>query len=89
MIARGCVRADGTKVAKAGALLSANAGIEIDDPGSSYVSRAALKLIAGLDAAGFDASGSNALDLSEQGRGAYFLTLSTDKGTIAKRVIVE
>ncbi|MEP0942686.1 MAG: TlyA family RNA methyltransferase [Rhizobiaceae bacterium] len=63
MIARGCVKADGTVVAKAGALLAADAKIEIDDPGSGYVSRAALKLIAGLQASGFDATDVHALDL--------------------------
>ena len=33
--------------------------------------------------------GANALDLSAQGRGAYFLTMATESGTIAKRVLVE
>ncbi|MEP1206606.1 MAG: TlyA family RNA methyltransferase [Rhizobiaceae bacterium] len=63
MIARGCVLADGVVVAKAGSMLAADAHIEIDDPGSSYVSRAALKLIAGLDAANINAQGTNAIDL--------------------------
>ena len=63
MISRGCVRSDGNTVTKAGTMLAADAHIEIDDPGSSYISRAALKLIAGLDAANIDASGSHALDL--------------------------
>jgi 23S rRNA (cytidine1920-2'-O)/16S rRNA (cytidine1409-2'-O)-methyltransferase len=63
MIARGCVLADGVIVAKAGTMLATKARIEIDDPGSSYVSRAALKLIAGLDATKIDATGAHALDL--------------------------
>jgi 23S rRNA (cytidine1920-2'-O)/16S rRNA (cytidine1409-2'-O)-methyltransferase len=37
--------------------------IEIDDPASAYVSRAALKLIAGLDAGAIDATGRTCLDL--------------------------
>lgn len=63
MIARGCVIADGAKVVKAGSMLTADAQITIDDPGSNYVSRAALKLVAGLDAAGIDAQGKHALDI--------------------------
>lgn len=63
MIARGCVVADGTKVAKAGSMLTTDAKITIDDPGSNYVSRAALKLVAGLEAAGIDAKGKHALDI--------------------------
>ena len=63
MIARGCVLVDGHPVAKAGSMLVADAEITIDDPGSRYVSRAALKLVAGLDAAGIDARGKHALDI--------------------------
>ena len=63
MIARGCVIANGVRVAKSGALYAQDCVIEIDDPAASYVSRAALKLIAGLDAAGIDANGAIALDL--------------------------
>ncbi len=63
MIARGCVTIDGQKIVKAGTLVSHECNVEINDPGQSYVSRAALKLIAGLDADGIDVSGTTAVDL--------------------------
>ncbi len=40
-----------------------DAAIEADDPASSYVSRAALKLIAGLDHFAIDVEGCTALDI--------------------------
>ena len=63
MVARGCVRVNGKVVSKAGILVDEASEIEIDDPAAAYVSRAALKLIAGLDASGIDATGAVALDL--------------------------
>jgi len=63
MIARGCVSVNGAIAHKAGALVSGNADIAIDDPASGYVSRAALKLVAALDHAGIDVAGRYALDL--------------------------
>lgn len=63
MIARGCVRAEGRLIDKAGVLVVPDIQIEVDDPASRYVSRAALKLIAGLDAAEIDVSGAVAVDL--------------------------
>ena len=63
MVARGCVKADGIVVPKAGYLVHPSADIQIDDPAQNYVSRAALKLVSGLDAAVIDVSGKNALDL--------------------------
>jgi 23S rRNA (cytidine1920-2'-O)/16S rRNA (cytidine1409-2'-O)-methyltransferase len=48
---------------KPGAPVSAAALIEISDPAQAYVSRAALKLKAGLDAFGFDPEGRVALDI--------------------------
>ncbi len=63
MVRRGCVAVAGEKVAKAGQLLPFDAPISIDDPASAYVSRAALKLVAGLDAPQIDVAGKRALDL--------------------------
>jgi len=63
MITRGCVCIDGQKIAKAGTLVDSGCAIEINDPAQNYVSRAALKLIAGLDEAGIEVSGANAVDL--------------------------
>ena len=62
-IERGAVRVEGTIAGKAGQTVLAGAAIEIDDPARRYVSRAALKLIAGLDHFGLDPSGSLALDI--------------------------
>jgi 23S rRNA (cytidine1920-2'-O)/16S rRNA (cytidine1409-2'-O)-methyltransferase len=62
-IARGAVRVDGVAAAKAGQGVSADAAIEVDDPARGYVSRAALKLVAGLDRFGLDPAGRLALDI--------------------------
>jgi 23S rRNA (cytidine1920-2'-O)/16S rRNA (cytidine1409-2'-O)-methyltransferase len=62
-ILRGAVRVDGAVAAKPGQPVGQDAAIVIDDPASAYVSRAALKLIHGLDAFGFDPAGRAALDI--------------------------
>jgi len=62
-IARGAVSVDGSIAGKAGQPVLPASAIDIDDPAKDYVSRAALKLIAGLDAFGLDPSGCSALDL--------------------------
>lgn len=63
MLARGCVTVDGVAASKAGALVSPYVTIVVDDPASDYVSRAALKLLAGLAQSGFDPSGRLCVDL--------------------------
>ena len=62
-ILRGTVRVNGTLIDKPGQLVGADDRIEIDDPASRYVSRSALKLMAGLDAAGIDPAGRICLDV--------------------------
>jgi 23S rRNA (cytidine1920-2'-O)/16S rRNA (cytidine1409-2'-O)-methyltransferase len=62
-VRRGTVRVNGTVAAKAGQLVGATDGISIDDPAGGYVSRAALKLIAGLEAGGIAVAGRVCLDL--------------------------
>lgn len=62
-IERGTVTVDGAVAAKAGLSVAAVADIRIADPAKAYVSRAALKLIAGLDHFGFDPAGRFALDI--------------------------
>lgn len=62
-IARGAVLVEGKPVTKPGALVSETAEITLSDAARAYVSRAALKLIAGLDRFGFDPSGRVALDI--------------------------
>ncbi len=63
MIQRGCVAVDGQPLTKAGLTLNDNVRIVVDDPASGYVSRAALKLVAGLDKAQISVTDRNALDL--------------------------
>ncbi len=62
-IERGTVTVDGRVAAKPGQPVAQDAAIAIDDPARRYVSRAALKLIAGLDRSGFDPAGCEALDI--------------------------
>ena len=62
-IRRGTVSVDGTVSARPGADVPDAAALALDDPAAGYVSRAALKLIAGLDAFGIDPTGLNALDV--------------------------
>jgi 23S rRNA (cytidine1920-2'-O)/16S rRNA (cytidine1409-2'-O)-methyltransferase len=63
MIRRGAVAVDGAPADKPARRVAAGDRLTVSDPASRYVSRAALKLIAGLDAFGFDPAGRNALDL--------------------------
>jgi 23S rRNA (cytidine1920-2'-O)/16S rRNA (cytidine1409-2'-O)-methyltransferase len=62
-VARGTVYVHGRPAAKPGQGVSTDAEIAVDDPARGYVSRAALKLIAALDAFGLDSAGAEALDL--------------------------
>ena len=62
-VERGTVTVDGRAAAKPGQAVAATAAIAVDDPARGYISRAALKLIAGLDHFGFDPAGCHALDI--------------------------
>jgi 23S rRNA (cytidine1920-2'-O)/16S rRNA (cytidine1409-2'-O)-methyltransferase len=62
-IARGAVTVDGAPAGKPGQNVPATATVEVNDPAQLYVSRAALKLIAGLDHFGLDPAGAEALDI--------------------------
>ncbi len=62
-ILRGGITVNGSVVTKPGARFARDDAIEINDAAHGYVSRAALKLIAGLDAFGFDPGGRQALDI--------------------------
>lgn len=62
-IRRGTVRVDGRAAVKPGQCVPEDARVTVDDPARGYVSRAALKLIAGLDRFGFDPAGRAALDI--------------------------
>ncbi|MDF1608602.1 TlyA family RNA methyltransferase [Hoeflea sp. YIM 152468] len=62
-IARGAVTVDGKAASKPGMMVTAAIAVSLSDPARDYVSRAALKLKAGLDAFGFDPSGRASLDI--------------------------
>ncbi|MBC7314378.1 MAG: TlyA family rRNA (cytidine-2'-O)-methyltransferase, partial [Rhizobium sp.] len=56
-IQRGTVKVDGKVVTKPSLVFSADHAFTIEDPAQNYVSRAALKLVAGLDHFGLDPAG--------------------------------
>jgi 23S rRNA (cytidine1920-2'-O)/16S rRNA (cytidine1409-2'-O)-methyltransferase len=62
-ILRGTVSLDGHPCTKPAQKVAGSTAISIDDPAAGYVSRAALKLIAGLDAFGVDPEGRTCLDI--------------------------
>ncbi|MEI2386549.1 TlyA family RNA methyltransferase [Breoghania sp. JC706] len=62
-ILRGHVRIDGKAATKPGQTVAADARISIDDPAAGFVSRAALKLLAGLDVFAIDVAGCLCLDI--------------------------
>lgn len=62
-VSRGVVFVDSIKAGKAALKVSPDAVITMDDPASGYVSRAALKLIAALDAFNFSPKGLNIIDI--------------------------
>ena len=62
-ILRGHVTVGGKLAARPSASVDADDEIGLDDPAAHYVSRAALKLIAGLDRFGYSPNGRTALDL--------------------------
>jgi 23S rRNA (cytidine1920-2'-O)/16S rRNA (cytidine1409-2'-O)-methyltransferase len=62
-VLRGAVSVNGAVVAKPGQEVGSDAAIILDDAATAYVSRAALKLIAGLDHFAIDPSGRIALDI--------------------------
>lgn len=62
-ILRGHVTVDGRVAGKPGEAVAADADLLVTDPAAAYVSRAALKLVAGLDAFAIDPAGKRCLDL--------------------------
>lgn len=62
-VLRGTVRVNAVLAEKPGQLVGDADTISIDDPASGYVSRSALKLIAGLDAGAIEVAGKACLDL--------------------------
>lgn len=62
-IERGTVSVDGQAATRPGKVVSVAADIAVHDPARAYVSRAALKLICGLDHFEMDPTASHALDI--------------------------
>ncbi len=62
-VLRGAVTIGGVPANKPAMVLHPSADIRVDDAAGGYVSRAALKLIAGLEASGFDPRGKVAVDI--------------------------
>jgi len=62
-ILRGTVSVNGVPVTRPGRQVGPEDQIALADPAAGYVSRAALKLIAGLDAGGIDVAGKICLDV--------------------------
>ena len=62
-VLRGTVMVNGVTAQKPHQMVGRDDVIALDDPAANYVSRAALKLIAGLDAGGVSAEGKVCLDL--------------------------
>jgi 23S rRNA (cytidine1920-2'-O)/16S rRNA (cytidine1409-2'-O)-methyltransferase len=83
MVLRGTVTVDGTPEMRPGRKVAPKERLAASDPAARYVSRAALKLIAGLDAFGFDPAGLTVLDLGASAGG--FTQVLIERG--AARVI--
>ncbi|MHA6685055.1 TlyA family RNA methyltransferase [Mesorhizobium sp. A556] len=79
-IERGTVLVGGAVVRKPGHGVSPQASITVDDPAQAYVSRAALKLIAGLDHFGLNPEGSHALDIGASTGG--FTQVLLERGAV-------
>jgi 23S rRNA (cytidine1920-2'-O)/16S rRNA (cytidine1409-2'-O)-methyltransferase len=81
-IERGTVRLNSSVATKPGLAVAEDAAIEVEDPASTYVSRAALKLIAALDHFGIDVSGKAALDIGASTGGFTQVLLGRGAGQV-------
>lgn len=81
-IVRGTVRVDGALITKPGAIIGETASISVDDPASPYVSRAALKLSAGLDHFAIDVKDCTALDIGASTGGFTQVLLKRGADTV-------
>jgi 23S rRNA (cytidine1920-2'-O)/16S rRNA (cytidine1409-2'-O)-methyltransferase len=77
-VLRGTVRVNGAPATKPNQSVGPNDEIALDDPAARYVSRAALKLIAGLDASGIAPAGRVCLDLGASTGGFTQVLLERD-----------
>ncbi|WP_332686233.1 SAM-dependent methyltransferase, partial [Devosia sp.] len=62
-ILRGTVTINGVTAHKQNQMVSRDDKLDLSDPAANYVSRAALKLVAGLDAGNIDAAGKTCIDV--------------------------
>ncbi|MDY8108555.1 TlyA family RNA methyltransferase [Fulvimarina sp. 2208YS6-2-32] len=81
-VRRGSVTVDGKAARKASQPVAARATITVDDPASDYVSRAALKLIAGLDQFGVAVKGRVCLDIGASTGGFSQVLLERGAGHV-------
>lgn len=81
-VLRGTVTVNGVTASKPHQMVGKDDAIALDDPAAQYVSRAALKLIAGLDAGGISPAGKVCLDLGSSTGG--FTQVLMERG--AKRI---
>jgi len=81
-ILRGCVTVDGRVANAPSAPVLADAAISVDDPAGRYVSRAALKLIAGLDRYGYAPAGRVVLDVGASTGGFTEVLLERGAATV-------
>jgi 23S rRNA (cytidine1920-2'-O)/16S rRNA (cytidine1409-2'-O)-methyltransferase len=85
-ILRGTVTVDGARAEKPGQVVGPDARLALHDPAAGYVSRAALKLVAGLDHFGFEPAGRTILDLGASTGG--FTQVLLERGA-AKVIVVD
>lgn len=79
-IERGTVSVGGATVVKPGLAVAPDAAVAVDDPAARYVSRAALKLAAGLDLFGLSPAGKVALDIGASTGG--FTQVLLERGAV-------
>lgn len=77
-ILRGTVSINGVPAKKPNQMVDDGDALTLDDPAAGYVSRAALKLIAGLEAGGVDPAGKVCLDVGASTGG--FTQVLTERG---------
>jgi len=81
-VLRGTVRSGNNILLKPGLIVAPDLDIIIDDSARRYVSRAALKLIAGLDGFGVQAEGRNAVDIGASAGGFTQVLLERGVGHV-------
>lgn len=79
-VLRGTVTINGAPATKPSQMVSETDEIAVADPAAAYVSRAAPKLIAGLDAGGIDVAGKTCLDIGSSTGG--FTEVLLERGAL-------